>query len=86
MLPPPLPTKAKLAINLENPSSESTLFPKTKPVRTALPLVANSPPVKPTASPGLSAIEYAIYPASTGTIRFIDRPPIYLNNADSGVH
>ena len=55
------------------------------PAAIAFPLEAISPPVKPTASPGLSAIEYAIYPDKTGTISPIASPPAYLKNADSGV-
>ena len=82
VLPPFALWKAKSAINFWKPL---VLSAQLYPVTSALPLDARSPPVKPTASPGRSAIEYAIYPASTGTISPIASPPLYLKNADSGV-
>ena len=55
------------------------------PESAAFPPDAKSPPAKPTARPGLSAIDSAIYPARTGTISPIARPPTYLRKAESGV-
>ena len=53
--------------------SPTTKYPAKNPASNAPknpepPLFASSPPRKPTTNAGLSAILYAIYPASTGKI------------------
>ena len=50
-----------------------------------VPCTANIPPTNPTASPGLSAILIAIYPAKIYSITLNAAPPTVLKNAASGV-
>ena len=67
-----------------------TIQPATKPAmrapRKPEPVVpASAPPTKPTASPGRSAIDMAINPASTGSIKPKEAPPMSLKNFATGV-
>ena len=38
-----------------------------------------APATKPATKPGFSAIEYATYPANTGSIKPKAAPPIFMN-------
>ena len=49
------------------------------------PLTANAPAVKPTARPGRSAMDMAIKPARTGSMKPNASPPTVLKNAARGV-
>ena len=63
---------------------DGTTF-SAKGSKNVAPLDAIRPPIIPTRSPGRSAIDIAINPASIGSIKLNAYPPIALNHAAAGV-
>ena len=72
---PPAKPAIRAPINPETAAESPPIFANVHPI------VAMYPPTKPTASPGLSAILLAIYPANTGIMKLNAAPPIVLKNA-----
>lgn len=73
-----------------NPAINAPRKPDTAVLSPAIwlnvhPMVAIYPPTNPTASPGLSAMLLAIYPASTGSIKLKAYPPTVLKKAAAAV-
>ena len=67
-----------------NPPEIPTVLPCARSTK-LVPFIASTPPAKPTASPGLSAIDDAINAASIGNINAKAALPVVLKNAATGV-